>query len=105
MWHIDGILGFTFAPLKLTFWCAGFSFIACIATFLYGIIKNIAVKGYVLMLPLILSVVFFVGAMILLCLGIFGAYLARTYTEVKNRPKYIIAKTNTNVTYFNLEGE
>ena len=102
---LDGILGFTFAPLKLTFWCAGFLLLSGIVTFLYGIIKNIAVKEYVLMLPLILSVIFFIGAMILLCLGIFGEYLARTYTEVKNRPKYIIAKTNTNVNYYSLEGE
>ena len=102
---VDGILGFTFAPLKLTFWCAGLSFLASLFGLLYAVVKNIAVEGYAPNLPLILAAVFFVGAMILLCLGIFGAYLARTYTEVKNRPKYIIAKTNTNVTYFNLEGE
>ena len=102
---IDGILGFTFAPLKLTFWCAGLSFLSAFVALLYGIIRNIAVEGYVLTLPLLLAAVFFVGAMILLCLGIFGEYLARTYTEVKNRPKYIIAKTNTNVNHFTLEGE
>ena len=102
---VDGILGFTFAPLKLTFWCAGLSFLASFAALLYGVIKNIAVRDYVLLLPLILAAVFFIGALLLLCLGIFGEYLARTYTEVKNRPKYIIAKTNTNVNHFTLEGE
>ena len=102
---VDGILGFTFAPLKLTFWCAGLSLLAAVVSLLYGVIKNIAVADYELLLPLILAAVFFLGALILLCIGILGEYLARTYTEVKNRPKYIIAKTNTNVTYFTSEGE
>ena len=29
------------------------------------------------------------GGIILLCLGILGQYLAKTYTEVKRRPIYI----------------
>ncbi len=46
-------------------------------------------------LPLVFAAVFFTGAVILCCLGILGEYLARVYTEVKDRPKYIIAQTNT----------
>ena len=30
----------------------------------------------------------------LLCMGIMGQYLAKTYLEVKNRPHYIISETN-----------
>lgn len=29
------------------------------------------------------------GGIVLLCLGILGQYLAKTYTEVKKRPIYI----------------
>ena len=29
-----------------------------------------------------------------LCMGIMGQYLAKTYLEVKRRPHYIIAETN-----------
>ena len=101
---IDGILGFTFAPLKLPFLLAGLLFIAALAALLYGVIKNIAVPEYTLLLPLILAAVFVTGAALLLCVGILGQYLARTYTEVVNRPKYIIAKTNTNVSHYTLEG-
>ena len=46
-------------------------------------------------MPLLFAGIFFVGAVILLCLGIMGEYLARVYTEVKDRPKYIIAQSNT----------
>ena len=101
---IDGILGFTFAPLKLPFLFAGLLFVAALASLLYGVIKNIAVPEYTLLLPLILAAVFVTGAALLLCVGILGQYLARTYTEVVNRPKYIIAKTNTNVSHYTLEG-
>ena len=58
-----------------------------------------------LMPTALLAAVFFTGCLLLLCVGILGEYLARTYTEAVNRPKYIIAKTNTNVSYFTLEGE
>ena len=42
----------------------------------------------------ILFGVLFVGGLILVSIGIAGEYLARIYTEVKDRPKYLIAKTN-----------
>ena len=31
---------------------------------------------------------------LLFCLGIIGQYIAKTYMETKQRPHYIIAKTN-----------
>ena len=102
---VDGILGFTFAPLKLPFLFAGLLFVMSLIELLYAIIKNIAVEGYAPSLPLTLAAVFFTGCLLLLCVGILGEYLARTYTEALGRPKYIIAKTNTNTTYFTLEGE
>ena len=43
---------------------------------------------------LVLFAILFVGGLILISLGIAGEYLARIYTEVKDRPKYLIAKTN-----------
>ena len=98
---IDGILGFTFAPLKLPFLFAGLLFVAALAALLYGVIKNVVTPEYTLLLPLVLAAVFVTGSALLLCVGILGQYLARTYTEVVDRPKYIIAKTNTNI----LEGE
>ena len=37
---------------------------------------------------------FFIGGVQLLCVGILGQYLARTYMEVKNRPIYIIKENS-----------
>ena len=38
-------------------------------------------------------IMFFIGGVQLLCLGIMGQYLSKTYLEVKKRPIYIVAET------------
>lgn len=102
---VDGILGFTTSPLKLSF-IAGLMFaFGSFGCFLYAIIKNIAVSDYVCILPIALGAMFFIGGVLLLCIGILGEYLARIYTEVQDRPKYIVAQSNTKVSYFSIEGE
>ena len=42
----------------------------------------------------LICVFLFMGGLQLLCMGIMGQYLAKTYLEVKHRPHYIIAETN-----------
>jgi len=92
---IDGILGFTTSPLRISLFGAFcFAFIS-FADLLYGIIRDIAVKDYQPVLPFILAAMFFIGACILVAIGIMGEYLGRVYTEVKGRPVYIISQTNT----------
>lgn len=41
-------------------------------------------------------IIIFVGAIQLFCMGVMGQYIAKTYTEVKKRPHYIISETNKN---------
>ena len=41
-------------------------------------------------------IILFIGGVQLLCMGIMGQYLAKTYLEVKNRPHFIISETNDN---------
>lgn len=99
---LDGILGFTSTPLRLGFvMSALFAFITVVAL-VYGFIKNIVVADYSAVIPIILATMFFIGAVILLCIGVIGEYLARAYTEVKGRPKYIIAQTNTRNNFFSI---
>lgn len=102
---VDGILGFTVSPLRLSFFFSLLTVLCAFGCLLYGIIKNAVTPDYVLSLPLILAAVFFAGTLILLSLGIVGEYLARVYTEVKGRPKYIVAQTNTITKYFDSKGE
>ena len=41
-----------------------------------------------------ICIVLFIGGVQLLCMGIMGQYLAKTYLEVKRRPHYIVAESN-----------
>ena len=43
--------------------------------------------------PSMVCIMFFIGGIQLLCIGIIGQYLSKTYLEVKNRPIYIIQET------------
>ncbi|MBQ9413549.1 MAG: glycosyltransferase family 2 protein [Clostridia bacterium] len=40
------------------------------------------------------SIILFCAGLQLFCLGVIGQYMAKTYLETKNRPHYIVAKTN-----------
>ena len=42
----------------------------------------------------LVCIIIFIGGLQLFCLGIIGQYIAKTYMETKQRPHYIIAKTN-----------
>ena len=100
---LDGILGFTNLPLRLSYYCSVFFALISFLILIYALIRNIADPVYSAMFSVILAVMFFIGAVILFVLGVLGAYLSRVYTEAKGRPEYIIAQTNTRQNYF--EGE
>lgn len=92
---MDGIIGYTSSPLRIPLYL-GIIFIVLSALYAVAVIVKLCVSGYVFSLTLTaaLFALLFIGGLILLSIGIVGEYLARVYTEVKNRPKYLIAKTN-----------
>ena len=71
----------------------GICFVAfCLMLFYAG--KAIFLGDPVSGFPTLISVILMLGGLQLLCLGILGQYLAKTYLETKGRPIYIIGKTN-----------
>ena len=88
---IDGIVSFTTAPLRLAtysgFFFAFLGFAYLVYYFIRAIILRIynEVPGY----PSLLCFILFIGGLILMCLGILGEYIGRTYIESKGRPIYI----------------
>lgn len=89
---IDGIIGYTSTPLRIPLYLG---ILIIISGFLF-IIGAGLFSDYVESLGhcAIIFAVLLVGGLILLSIGIVGEYMARIYTEVKDRPKYLIAKTN-----------
>jgi glycosyltransferase involved in cell wall biosynthesis len=90
---VDGILGFSDKPLKIS---AYLGFVITIIAFLMGIRIIIDKIRHPQMLisgwsSLILAVLF-LGGLQLISLGILGLYVGRQYREVKTRPLYIVAE-------------
>ncbi|MCC7183031.1 MAG: glycosyltransferase family 2 protein [Rhodocyclaceae bacterium] len=92
LWNfaIEGITSFTVAPLKLASYLG---VIVSVSAFLYivymvvsTLLRGNPVPGY----PSLMSVVLFIGGVQLICLGVIGEYLGRTFNEVKARPLYLL---------------
>lgn len=94
-YSIDGFVGFSTAPLSLASMLGiCFTFLSTIALawlIIRQLIWHSSVSGWT---SLACIIVFFCGIQ-LLCLGIIGQYLAKTYTEIKRRPHYIVKDSNT----------
>ncbi len=91
-YSIQGIVAFSTAPLAIA---SVFGILICLAAFLliiYIICKTLIFGDPVGGWPSLACMVMFMGGINLLCLGIIGQYLAKTYLETKKRPVYIIGE-------------
>ena len=90
----EGITAFSTAPLKITIYfgsaVSAFSFVYLIYIIIKTIVHGKDFPGY----ASIIAILLFLGGCIILCCGILGEYIAKIYIEVKNRPVYLIGKTN-----------
>ena len=93
-YSLDGIVNFSQAPLSIAsifgLFLTFFAFFMVVFVFVRRLIFGDPVAGWASTVCIIL----FIGGVQLLCMGIMGQYLAKTYLEVKKRPHYIIAETN-----------
>lgn len=89
---IEGIIGYSTAPLRLATYLGCFTAFAAIVylivTVLQKLIVGIDVPGYASIIVLILLL----GSMQLICIGIIGEYVGRTFEQSKNRPIYIASE-------------
>ena len=86
---IEGIIGYSTAPLRFATYTGGFTAVAAILYLISVICEKlflgIDVPGYATIIVLIL----FFGSAQLIGLGIIGEYVGRTFEQSKNRPIYI----------------
>ena len=62
--------------------------------FVFLVVRNLIWHDPVQGWTTLMCVIFFLGGIQLLCIGILGQYLARTYLEVKQRPIYLLKETS-----------
>jgi len=94
LYSIDGIAAFSTAPLYLA---SVTGVIICLLACIFLIIivaRAILFGDPVSGWPSMMSTILLLGGIQLLCLGIIGLYLEKTYLETKNRPLYIIRDSN-----------
>lgn len=88
---LDGIIEYTNIPLRFPALLGGL--LTCIMIVELIVLLGLSLLGKpVGITTLILSLILFLGGVIILAIGIVGEYLAKTYSEVKGRPHYIIKK-------------
>ena len=91
LWNyaVEGIIGFSTAPLRLATYLGGVTgaaaLIYLIAVVIEKLSKGIDVPGYATIIVLILLL----GSVQLFCIGIIGEYVGRTFEQTKNRPIYL----------------
>lgn len=92
---LNGIIGFSVAPLKLATILGLITMILSLIYLIVIIIKKIfigiAVSGY----PTIICLILIFGGLQMFLLGVIGEYLGRSYVELKKRPIYIIKEEVT----------
>ncbi len=90
VYAIDGIVAFSTAPLTLV---SIFGLLMCFIAFVFIIVIIVRTlifgdptNGW----PSMVCIILLVSGIQMLCLGIVGQYMAKTYLETKDRPKYLV---------------
>lgn len=107
--RLEGISGYTMKAL-LGLWFNGFTAfsiiplrfatvtgcLCAVVGFLYGIytvIKRLIIPDIPIGFSALMSVMVFIGGMIMIMLGLIGEYVGRIYLSLNNAPQYVIKET------------
>lgn len=86
---IDGIIGYSTKPLRIATFMGSMTAVAAFLYLIFVVLQKliwgIDIPGYATIIVLILLL----GGVQLLCIGIIGEYVGRTFEQSKQRPVYI----------------
>jgi glycosyltransferase involved in cell wall biosynthesis len=83
---ITGIVSFSLEPLKIPMKLGGICILGALVFLIFGICKQ---ENF-----MFLSAMIFLGfGLVLMSLGVIANYIAQIFSESKNRPKYIVRRT------------
>ena len=93
---IEGITAFSTAPLSFASFLGVFMCLIALVFIIIIIVKTIMYGDPVGGWPSLACIILFASGIQLLCIGIIGQYLSKTYLESKNRPIYIVKEKDKN---------
>lgn len=86
----DGILSFSFAPLRLAIWSGFLALAVAVGGIVYAVVLRLYTDDWVRGWASLFVAVLFMGGVQLISIGIIGEYIGRIYGEVKQRPLYFV---------------
>jgi putative glycosyltransferase len=87
---VDAITSFSAKPLLMVFYTGMLFVIGAALVILYLIFNKLFFDYEILGWASLVAILFFIGGVIIFSLGIVGIYIAKIYTEVKQRPTSIV---------------
>ena len=90
---IDAIIGYSTVPLTIAVIVGVLFCLISLISIIFIIIRTLIFGDPVAGWPSLVCIMFFLSGIQLFCTGISGAYISKTYTEVKGRPIYIVRET------------
>ena len=93
-YSLQGIIAFSTAPLGIASVMGMILCLIALVMVVVIVVKTLLLGDPVSGWPSLACMIMFMGGIQLLCMGVLGQYLAKTYLETKHRPIYIIAETN-----------
>ena len=94
LYSIDGIVAFSTVPLSIASVMGILLCFAALIGAIFIVVKTLAFGDPVEGWPSLACLITLLGGIQLLCLGIMGQYLAKTYLETKHRPLYIVRESS-----------
>lgn len=94
LYSIDGIVAFSTVPLSIASVMGVLFCILALIGIIFIIVRTSLFGDPVSGWPSLVCLIALLGGIQLLCLGILGQYLSKTYLETKRRPIYIVRETN-----------
>ena len=90
LYSIEGITAFSTAPLAIASFIGVMFCIIAFVAIVFIIVRTLIWGDPVGGWPSLVCIICLVSGVQLLCLGIVGQYLSKTYMEVKHRPIYLV---------------
>ncbi len=91
---IDGIVNFSSFPLDLASYLGIIMTIVAFIYMLFIVVKYAIFGDPVQGWATLICAILIIGGIMLFSIGVMGQYVGKTYMESKNRPHYIVSKTN-----------